>query len=169
MDNANHVLDEFVERVDSTDQGAQLPAPWSSRVLLGDIGQTCAALLVKNEAIGMAGEPGAYRLYAGRKNAGSTLFLIIGGWATTFIALAYAAALWYLASGDGLMDWIGLAAGIFGAVYFSAHLNACWKFPHLFYYAGLPAQYMRFGANFCATAIALGAVIGFSAKTFGWA
>lgn len=92
MDNANHVLDEFAEKVIRTPTGVQLNAPWAAS-LLDDLSQLSSAALIKQGAIGMSRNGARYHFYAGRNNTGNPIYRIFGGVTVYLMVILFAAVL----------------------------------------------------------------------------
>ena len=166
MDNANHVLDEFAEKVIRTPTGVQLNAPWAAS-LLDDLSQLSSAALIKQGAIGMSRNGARYHFYAGRNNTGNPIYRIFGG-VTVYLMVILFAAVLVSASRFGTPGSLaGAVFAMMGAIYFGIHAAHCNKFSRLLVVMGRRGEYTRLGSNVLGVAIALGGIFGFAMKIAG--
>lgn len=167
---ANHALDEFVAKVKMTPVGTAIKAPWTN-AFLGDAGQAAAVALIKAGAIGMAGADGRYRLYAGRDRAGNPFFRLLNGWFVYALVLAFCGALlWFARVGNGdnsgMVNVVGAALSVTGALYFGLHARHFWLYSRLLIGLGRAGDITRLGCCTLAAATGVAAAIGLALRIF---
>lgn len=169
MDNGNHLLDEFLAKVQNTPLGEKISVPWSN-FPMDDSVQAEAAALIKFGIIGLGIKPsGKMNLYLGRGNVGNPFYRLLSGWLLYVLLTGYLAALVQFYGRDTVAFSVsGAVFSALGFLYFWPHFRAAWRYSMLLN-GGLSrgGELTRLGVLTIGAMVSAGAVLGFIGRIIG--